>query len=179
MSATRLVVPVTGPHVWAGRDFELHLANVIVLIYHLNPVGRHNMAQETLTKVPKTGGDDLDDGLELDPELLASESEDDGEINLDEDDGEEGVYEGDDLSGDEDGERERATGVGKKRKAEVDDERELGGNEDGNEEARKADKKRRKKEKEKARKAKVSRARGRCLPESASTVGAADVGWRS
>ncbi|GFZ42443.1 hypothetical protein JCM24511_00158 [Saitozyma sp. JCM 24511] len=112
------------------------------------------MAQETLSKAPKTGGDDLDDGLELDPELLASDAEDDGEVDVDEDDGEEGVYEGDDLSGHEDGEREKATGVGKKRKAEADDQREQGETEHVDEEARMADKKRRKKEKEKARKAK-------------------------
>lgn len=131
-------------------------SQVQVFIYHLASVRQRTMAQETLSKAPKTGGDDLDDGLELDPELLASDAEDDGEVDVDEDDGEEGVYEGDDLSGHEDGEREKATGVGKKRKAEADDQREQGETEHVDEEARMADKKRRKKEKEKARKAKVS-----------------------
>jgi len=33
-------------------------------------------------KIAKTGGDDLDDGLELDPELLASDNEDESDAEF-------------------------------------------------------------------------------------------------
>lgn len=108
------------------------------------------MAKAVADKPPKTGGDDLDDGLELDEGLLAAESSDEEGIAApvplpedgDEDEGE-GIYVEED---DEDEERtppETVSGV--KRKAETGED----------EEARKEEKKKRKKEKEKARKAKV------------------------
>lgn len=103
----------------------------------------------------KTGGDDLDDGFELDHDLIAeSDSEGEGSVIG----GEE--YE-DFMTDDED---KGPTVTGRKRKATGED---LAGvqpvradaqsEDDGekDEEARKADKKRRKKEKEKERKARV------------------------
>jgi protein CMS1 len=125
----------------------------------------HTMPAPIAIPPQKTGGDDLDDGLELDPNLLASSDVEDE--NSDEERGE--LDEGEDLGESDDGEGEGRTGgtselvdeedggvpegtkvetVGsagdKKRKAspagEVDDA---------------AEKKRRKKEKEKERKARV------------------------
>jgi protein CMS1 len=88
-----------------------------------------------------TGGDDLDDGLELDPELLAdSGSEDeDGSIN------------GEDFLEMTDEEDKGPRVTGQKRKASEDD---LSHGQD--EEVSKAEKKRRRKEKDKERRAKVS-----------------------
>lgn len=115
------------------------------------------MVQKTAEETIKTGGDDLDDGLELDPDLLASSdfedaasviaSDFDSEEQQDEDSEDEGplVLEGE--------ETEIAVSLVpevKKRKAE---EVESEGEQD--EEAKKAEKKRRKKEKEKERRAKV------------------------
>lgn len=109
----------------------------------------------------KTGGDDLDDYLELDPNLVASGSD----VGSDDSDNE--AEEGDEAELDVEGEGdrpvlERGTGMneGVKRKASVDgsdDEEESGGRagavgEGGEEEERK----RRKKEKTKERKARVS-----------------------
>lgn len=87
-----------------------------------------------------TGGDDLDDGLELDPNMLAdSDSEaEDGSIN------------GEDLLEMTDEEDKGPRVTGQKRKASEDDVRE--GKDDA---AEKADKKKRRKEKDKERRAKV------------------------
>jgi protein CMS1 len=103
------------------------------------------MAQDTGSIISKTGGDDLDDGLELDPDLLASSEPENGEEREDDlyDDGAEGDN---DAGLDDENDEEEAGAGGKKRKAA----------EDLDDEERKAEKKRRKKEKEKARKAKVS-----------------------
>ncbi|WRT65824.1 uncharacterized protein IL334_002774 [Kwoniella shivajii] len=106
------------------------------------------MVQETLKQSEKTGGDDLDDGLELDPDLLAS-SDEDAESEVD---AEDGVSDNGDgalppLEGEEDEITNSPIPEGKKRKAEeveVEDE----------EASKLADKKKRKKEKEKERKAK-------------------------
>ncbi|KAK4686080.1 protein CMS1, partial [Tremellales sp. Uapishka_1] len=113
------------------------------------------MAQTTISP-PKTGGDDLDDGLELDPDLLADSDleEEDGEqedeVSGDEDVvEEEAVLDQEDAEEDEEAEAEaEAGGEGsKKRKAEVAAEPEAEADE----------KKRRKKEKVKERKARVGR----------------------
>lgn len=87
-----------------------------------------------MSATPKTGGDDLDDGLELDPSLLASDDEDAADLGEDE-----GAY----LS---DEEEEAAEVVSKKRKAE-------GSAEPTNDEQAKKDAKKRRREKDKARKA--------------------------
>lgn len=115
------------------------------------------MAQEITEKTVKTGGDDLDDGLELDPDLLASSDIEDAASDLEsefdggeqQDQAPEGesplVFEGE--------ETEIAMSPVpevKKRKAE-----DVEGEGEQDEEATKAEKKRRKKEKEKERKAKV------------------------
>ena len=88
-----------------------------------------------------TGGDDLDDGLELDPDLLAdSGSEDeDGSIN------------GEDLLEMTDEEDKGPRVTGQKRKASEEDVSNGQG-----EEVSKADKKKQRKEKDKERRAKVS-----------------------
>ncbi|OCF36272.1 protein CMS1 [Kwoniella heveanensis CBS 569] len=140
------------------------------------------MAQ-TIAKEPtpmKTGGDDLDDGLELDPDLLAA-SDDEEEVSDNDQGGDDVALSGGEgskskssrngklpvLEGEEDEILASPIAEGKKRKAEeVDeedgDEREEvrpgqvnSGAVDGDDEseARKAEKKRRKKEKEKERKA--------------------------
>lgn len=115
------------------------------------------MVQETMEKTIKTGGDDLDDGLELDPHLLASSDfEDAASVIASDFDSEE---QQDEVSEDEGQlvleEEETKIPVSsvpevKKRKAE---DVESEGEQD--EEAKKAEKKRRKKEKEKERRAKV------------------------
>jgi len=108
------------------------------------------MVQASSSKPKKlvTGGDDLDDGLELDPTLLASSDAEEeggdegGQLN----DEEEELLPGDDrVDGDED------VRAGVKRKAGEDDD-----DEDGDEGDAKAEKKKRRKEREKERKAKVS-----------------------
>lgn len=106
------------------------------------------MAVASTSKAIKTGGDDLDDGLELDPELLAPsdgsdvEGEEVGvdEMRVDGVDEDDEVDDGD-LQEDEEEPRRRA---GVKRKVENLDE-----------DAKAEEKKRRKKEKEKERKARV------------------------
>jgi protein CMS1 len=106
------------------------------------------MAVASTSKAIKTGGDDLDDGLELDPELLApsdgsdveGEEVDVDEMRVDGVDEEDEVDDGD-LQEDEEEPRKRA---GVKRKVENLDE-----------DAKAEEKKRRKKEKEKERKARV------------------------
>lgn len=107
------------------------------------------MAQTTNKKLPKpdiTGGDDLDDGLELDPDLLASSDNEDDDIpDQDADIGDEETR----PEVDEDEEDEESG-------AEVGEKRKRDGAEDMDEEERKAEKKRRQKEKFKERKAKVS-----------------------
>lgn len=109
------------------------------------------MAQATTEKrKPKqdlTGGDDLDDGLELDPELLASSDIEDDDIpDRDADIGDEETRAEDD---DDDNEQDEESGV------EVGDKRKRDGGENVDEEQQ-AEKRRRKKEKLKERKAKVS-----------------------
>ncbi|WWD16377.1 hypothetical protein CI109_100803 [Kwoniella shandongensis] len=113
------------------------------------------MVQTTEQKVSKTGGDDLDDGLELDPDLLAdsdAEAEGSGSEAEEEEDNavleEEDDFEPAEIVDEDEPSASNSAGEGKKRKA---DEVELG---DESEEAKKAEKKRRKKEKEKERKAK-------------------------
>ena len=110
----------------------------------------YNMAQTTSKKQPKpdiTGGDDLDDGLELDPDLLASSDNEDEDIpDQDADIGDEETR----PEADEDDEQDDDSG------AEVGEKRKRDGAEDLNEEERQAEKKRRQKEKFKERKAKVS-----------------------
>ncbi|OCF56553.1 protein CMS1 [Kwoniella mangroviensis CBS 10435] len=109
------------------------------------------MVQTTFKVPPKTGGDDLDDGLELDPDFLAASDEEGGS----EVEGEDGISERGDgelppLEGEEDEIVRSPIAESKKRlieEVEADD-----GEDD--EEAKKADKKKRKKEKEKERKAK-------------------------
>ncbi|KIY31682.1 protein CMS1 [Cryptococcus gattii E566] len=114
------------------------------------------MVQEKTEKTIKTGGDDLDDGLELDPDLLASSdfedaasviaSDFDSEEQQDEDSEDEGPLL---LEGEETEIAVNPVPEVKKRKAE---DVESEGEQD--EEAKKAEKKRRKKEKEKERRAK-------------------------
>lgn len=95
----------------------------------------------TSTKVAKSGGDDLDDGLELDPELLApSDEEDAGDSDVDIGDEETRA------AVDDDDDEEDGVDVGEKRKRDE-------GEED--DEEKMAEKRRRKKEKLKERKAKV------------------------
>ncbi|WWC60439.1 uncharacterized protein I303_103011 [Kwoniella dejecticola CBS 10117] len=101
----------------------------------------------------KTGGDDLDDGLELDPDFLAA-SDEEGDSDNDGDviqDGERNLAP---LEGEEDEILRSPIAEGKKRKIEETEVAEANEDDDGDEEAKKADKKRRKKEKEKERKAK-------------------------
>jgi hypothetical protein len=131
-------------------DVWIHLNSLALWITAVN------ITTTTTTMAPtKTGGDDLDDGFELDHDLIAeSDSEGEGSVIG----GEE--YE-DFMTDDED---KGPTVTGRKRKATGED---LAGvqpvradaqsEDDGekDEEARKADKKRRKKEKEKERKARV------------------------
>lgn len=87
-----------------------------------------------MSAAPKTGGDDLDDGLELDPSLLASDDEDAADLGEDEN-----AY----LSEEEE---EAAQVVSNKRKAE-------GSVEAVDEDQAKRDAKKRRREKDKARKA--------------------------
>lgn len=95
----------------------------------------------------KTGGDDLDDGLEIDHDLIAqSDNDEEGSIVSD---GEDGNYEG--YMTDEEDKGPRVTG--QKRKVNQDDEDDV---KEVDEEARKAEKKKRRKEKDKERKAKVT-----------------------
>lgn len=124
------------------QDFSIYR-----LLFTLS-IPNSKMAQTT-KKQPKqdiTGGDDLDDGLELDPDLLASsDNEDEDLLDRDADIGDEETRpEVDDDEGDE----EPGADVGEKRKRDE--------GEDMDEEERKAEKKRRQKEKFKERKAKVS-----------------------
>lgn len=138
----------------AGQDFvNTSFVNWVVQ----SPRQSNIMVQETTEKSIKTGGDDLDDGLELDPDLLASSDfEDAASVIASDFDSEE---QQDEVSEDEgplvlEGE-ETEIAVDpvpevKKRKAE---DVESEGEQD--EEAKKAEKKRRKKEKEKERRAKV------------------------
>jgi protein CMS1 len=102
------------------------------------------MAQ-TPAKVAKTGGDDLDDGLELDPGLLASsDNEDEGsDLGSDVDIGDEETRAAVD---EDDDEEDEGVDVGEKRKRDVGDD---------DEDAAAAEKRRRKREKFKERKAKV------------------------
>lgn len=90
-----------------------------------------------MSATPKTGGDDLDDGLELDPSLLASDDEDAADLGEDE-----GAY----LSDEEEETREV---VSKKRKADTD----AAPAEGVSDEQAKKDAKKRRREKDKARKA--------------------------
>lgn len=90
---------------------------------------------DTMSAEPKTGGDDLDDGLELDPSLMAS---DDEGAELGED---EGAY----LSDEE----EAPEPISKKRKA-ADSDNSV---EPVSEDQAKKDAKKRRREKDKARKA--------------------------
>ena len=109
---------------------------------------RNEMAPAT---THSTGGDDLDDGFELDQDLLAnSEVGSSGSRHDGEEDGEEGFevadgeYDNDD--GAEDDERPQTSIAGAKRKA---------ADAEDDEESRKAEKRLRKKEKEKLRRARV------------------------
>jgi len=117
--------------------------------YQLTPtrIARYTIKMAQVpAKTAKTGGDDLDDGLELDPELLASDNEDesDAEFENDADIGEEETR----VAVDEDSEDEADGGadVGEKRKRDG----------DGEEDDAAAEKRKRKREKFKERKAKVS-----------------------
>jgi hypothetical protein len=140
--------------------FEIYIKRVTLIIniqrlsndYHLLLLKEDNSDIETTinmaqapAKIAKTGGDDLDDGLELDPELLASDNEDesDAEFENDADIGEEETR----VAVDEDSEDENDGGadVGEKRKREG----------DGEGEDAAAEKRKRKREKFKERKAKV------------------------
>ncbi|WWC88062.1 uncharacterized protein L201_002965 [Kwoniella dendrophila CBS 6074] len=127
------------------------------------------MAQTTIQSKEsyKTGGDDLDDGLELDPDLLAGsdeEGDDDSDIerNVDEELGSNDDDEKDlpPLEGEEDEIVKSPIIEPKKRKVEEviegddHDQQDKECNQDNSDEARQAEKKRRKKEKEKERKAK-------------------------
>ncbi|WVR03701.1 hypothetical protein IAU60_000696 [Kwoniella sp. DSM 27419] len=130
------------------------------------------MAQAADKSHYKTGGDDLDDGLELDADLLAP-SDDEASVS----DGEEGVLgdeagsevaeeDGDDVSlapleGEEDEIVKSPIAEGKKRKAD-----DAVAEEEDPEAAKAAEKKRRKKEKEKERKAR--RAENAAGPSSSS-----------
>lgn len=110
------------------------------------------MAQTATTnkaaKTARTGGDDLDDGLELDPDLLASsDAEEDDIPDRDADIGDE------ETRADDDDEDEEDVGAEAGEKRKRDD-----GDEDApqlDDEERKDEKRRRKKEKFKERKAKV------------------------
>jgi protein CMS1 len=102
-------------------------------------------------KTAKSGGDDLDDGLELDPELLAP-SDDEGDVGDNDSDADIGDEETR-IARDDDEDEEDGVEVGEKRKRDEVDE---------DEEERLAEKRRRKKEKLKERKAKVSRFPGTC-----------------
>lgn len=115
------------------------------------------MVQEITEKTVKTGGDDLDDGLELDPDLLASSDIEDAasDIASEFDGGEQQDQAPEDenplvLEGEETEIAMSPVPEVKKRKAE-----DVEGEGEQEEEATKAEKKRRKKEKEKERKAKV------------------------
>jgi hypothetical protein len=93
-------------------------------------------------KHQNTGGDDLDDGLELDPGLLAeSDDEDGGSVNVE------------DLLEMTDEEDKGPKVSGQKRKAHEEDDED--DDESMDEDAKKADKKKRRKEKDKERRAKV------------------------
>lgn len=113
------------------------------------------MVQEITEKTIKTGGDDLDDGLELDPDLLASSDIEDAasDVASEFDGGEQRDQASEDesplvLEGEETEIAMSPVPEMKKRKAEdVENEGEQ------DEEAAKAEKKRRKKEKEKERRA--------------------------
>ncbi|OXG10374.1 protein CMS1 [Cryptococcus neoformans Ze90-1] len=114
------------------------------------------MVQEITEKTVKTGGDDLDDGLELDPDLLASSDIEDAasDIASEFDGGEQQDQAPEDesplvLEGEETEIAMSPVPEVKKRKAE-----DVEGEGEQDEEATKAEKKRRKKEKEKERKAK-------------------------
>ncbi|WVW80288.1 hypothetical protein I302_102266 [Kwoniella bestiolae CBS 10118] len=107
------------------------------------------MVQTTSKDHVKTGGDDLDDGLELDPDFLAGSDEEGGsDLGHDDEASENGDGELPPLEGEEDEIVRSPIAEGKKRMI---DEVEA---EEDDEEAKKADKKKRKKEKEKERKAK-------------------------
>lgn len=90
-------------------------------------------------KQQHTGGDDLDDGLELDPGLLAESDDEDG-----------ASVDVEDLLEMTDEEDKGPKVSGQKRKADDDDD-----SESMDEDAKKADKKKRRKEKDKERRAKV------------------------
>ncbi|WVQ78674.1 hypothetical protein IAT38_000761 [Cryptococcus sp. DSM 104549] len=124
------------------------------------------MVQSITKQPPKTGGDDLDDGLELDPDLLASSdiedaSDAESDADMEGDDAEETAAPRESssgaafvLEGEEDEILMSPVLEGKKRKAlEVEETAEDEGEGDSAD-AKAADKKRRKKEKEKERKAK-------------------------
>ena len=100
------------------------------------------MARPATTQPGKTGGDDLDDGLELDPDLLAASDEEGGAGSVVDD--EEIDRESGDLEDDNGDADQEVAEQGRKRKTE-----------EGDDPAA-AEKKRRKKEKEKERKARVS-----------------------
>lgn len=101
-------------------------------------------------KVIKTGGDDLEDDLDLDPALLASSDQEEGsevdDLPFGEGEGLEGDEEAAALSHEEVSEGESAPKLGKRKATSI---------EDMTEEEQKSEKKRRKKEKEKERKEKV------------------------
>ena len=107
----------------------------------------------TPQKAPKTGGDDLDDGLDLDADLVGSADEGEGEEGSDAEYGDADVEAEGDLPVLED--IDAAEGVKRKRDTDGDDE-----SQDGEEEPSEEEKKRRKKakmkEKLKEKKAKVS-----------------------
>ncbi|KAK8861700.1 hypothetical protein IAR55_002523 [Kwoniella newhampshirensis] len=135
------------------------------------------MVQTTEHMTSKTGGDDLDDGLELDPDLLAdsdveaegsgSEAEDEEtEIVPDDEDQFESAENGDDDEEEEAKVKTAKSEVAKGKKRKVDDV-ELA--DDDDEEAKKAEKKRRKKEKEKERKAKKRQNGAETGPNDAPT----------
>ncbi|WWC68507.1 uncharacterized protein I206_102436 [Kwoniella pini CBS 10737] len=107
------------------------------------------MVQAAQKDTFKTGGDDLDDGLELDPDFLAA-SDEEGDSDNNGGDAEDENEDLIPLEGEEDEIAHSPIPEAKKRKIE---DVELDGEND-DEEAKKAEKKRRKKEKEKERKAK-------------------------
>ena len=107
------------------------------------------MASKPGKKAP-TGGDDLDDGLELDTDMLASSDADENDIaDRDADIGDEETR----AEEDDDDEDDLGPEAGEKRKRDDEDE---DGEAGQDEEERKAEQRRRKKEKFKERKAKVS-----------------------
>jgi len=108
------------------------------------PISRPTIMSSKV-KSQNTGGDDLDDGLELDPELLAESDDDEG-----------GSVDVEDLLEMTDEEDKGPKVSGQKRK--VDDDDDGSDDEDMDEDAKKADKKKRRKEKDKERRAKVSSA---------------------